>query len=213
MAPQDLHLTEVIVSLLLPVNRNYKCSISETEELGDQFYASGEKDGLEDLPIGWTAITIKRRLLNPKFQQLFQMRELLVADMLTRVGKSPTEAQRIAVELQVEAQFAAIMKDTPVHLTEHEVAFIAPLEQSDEMLREVYNEIRSTLNLPLLGTDGLAVLDEDEDDDDDEANDEIAASVEKKPSGAAQTTQGSGAPEADGADDAEDEEDEDAVAL
>jgi hypothetical protein len=81
------------------------------------------------------------------------------------------------------------------------------------MLREVYNEIRSTLNLPLLGTDGLAVLDEDEDDDDDEANDEIAASVEKKPSGAAQTTQGSGAPEADGADDAEDEEDEDAVAL
>lgn len=155
-----------MTNFLPPASRKFVCSISGIEEEGDSFYETEEKDGLFDLPLGWTAVAIKRRVSNPKYQLLMQMREVLVANMLTQAGKNVSPAQAAAIELQVEAQFAALLKDTPAHVTEHEVAFIAPVERSDEMLLEVYNELRTTLGLPLLSADGSLGDDEDGDEGD-----------------------------------------------
>ena len=202
-----------MTTFLPSISRKFTCSISGTEEEGDSFYESEEKDGLFDLPLGWTAIAIKRRVSNPKYRLLMQMRELLIADMLTRAGKNVTPAQGAAIELQVEAQFAALVKDTPPHITEHEVAFVAPIERSDEMLLEVYNELRTTLGLPLLTAEGTVDDDDDDDDDDDEADetsDEGAAQVNlANGSTTAQTSLTATTDEPEDEDEDEDEAEED----
>ena len=197
-----------MTTFLPSISRKFTCSISGTEEEGDSFYESEEKDGLFDLPLGWTAIAIKRRVSNPKYRLLMQMRELLIADMLTRAGKNVTPAQGAAIELQVEAQFAALVKDTPPHITEHEVAFVAPIERSDEMLLEVYNELRTTLGLPLLTAEGT-VDDDDDDDEADETGDEGAAQVNlANGSTTAQTSLTATTDETEDEDEAEDEDED-----
>ena len=198
-----------MTTFLPSISRKFTCSISGTEEEGDSFYESEEKDGLFDLPLGWTAIAIKRRVSNPKYRLLMQMRELLIADMLTRAGKNVTPAQGAAIELQVEAQFAALVKDTPPHITEHEVAFVAPIERSDEMLLEVYNELRTTLGLPLLTAEGTVDDDDDDDDDDeaDETSDEGAAQVNL--ANGSTTAQNSLTATTDETEDEDEDEDED----
>ena len=119
-----------------------------------------DRDGMKDLPAGWTKITISRRQVNPRWAMLMQVQNAMIEGALSQVPPELQEIQRIVISSQVEAQFHMLMKDTPTYVAdvEDEVYISDSAEVTDTM-----NEIRE-----MLGLKPLPVPDEEEDEDEPE---------------------------------------------
>lgn len=138
---------------------DYECALSGlTEEGIEDTSGLAEDDDLGDLPVGWTRVTLQRRVLNPKWLMVQQVKNMAIQGLLSQVPPEMREAQAWALSLQVEAQFHALEKDTPQFVTIEDVAFLS----NNEGVLEPYNELRDMLGLPLIEDDD----DEDEDDGD-----------------------------------------------
>lgn len=137
----------------------YECGISGlTEEAVEKFTA----DGLDDLPVGWTKITMTRRQVNPKWLAIQQVKEASIEALLQQFPEEIREVQRFVVEIQVEAQLKALENDTPMFVSDVEdVVFVSDSEDIVDAL----NEIREGLGLD-------AMPDEDEGDEDEEDEEE-----------------------------------------
>ncbi len=137
----------------------YECAISGlTEEAVEKFAA----DGLEDLPVGWTKITMTRRQVNPKWLAIQQVKEASIEALLQQFPEEIREVQRFVVEIQVEAQLKALENDTPMFVSDVEdIVFVSDSEDIVDAL----NEIREGLGLD-------AMPDEDEEDEDEEDEEE-----------------------------------------
>lgn len=121
-------------------------------------------DGLGGLPPGWTQITVKRRVNNPKYYAIQRLKEAMFENMMAaalqqEVPEEAREMQRLAVQLQVEASMAALEAKTPLYTTSTEVLHIAPPE-TDPGILEVVKTLQKALSLQAFGD-----LDEDEDDE------------------------------------------------
>lgn len=147
---------------------SYECALSGKIE--DPGYTD-DSDGLGDLPPGWTKITITRRQVNPKWVHIRQVRDTLVTVTMTQVPPEHRAIQRIAVELQVEAQFFGLEQATPMYLPDIEEEIY--LSDSPDILDE-FNEIRE-----MLGLEPLSLGGEEEDDDDDDVllDDEVSLDI------------------------------------
>lgn len=142
----------------------YECAISGlTEEPGD----FSDSDGLDDLPVGWTRVQISRRAHNPKWIMLQQLKENMVAQMLQQLPPSMHEGQIPYLQLQAEAAYAHLEKDTPMYVSDvQDVVFIS---DSSDVLGEL-NDLRAALGLdPVENADG--VEDEAEEVDDNAKDD------------------------------------------
>lgn len=118
----------------------YECAISGVKAPG--IHESDEE--LDDLPLGWTRITIQRRLPNPEYVALQQVKSATVEGVLLQVQEEHRAEQRPFVTLQVEAQFRALQNDTPPFLVDvQDVLFIS--ESSD--VNEALNDVRQQLGL------------------------------------------------------------------
>jgi hypothetical protein len=152
----------------------YECALSGVTEEGGMSFAD---DGLGDCPPGWVQVTMKRRLINPKYMAIQQTKENLVALSMQQIPDNvPDEVkqvQRTMMEIQVEAQFHAVEAETPPFLTYEEKVFIAPPETNSDLL-EAFNEVREGIGLEAL--DG-ALFTADEDDDDDEGDEDSSDSA------------------------------------
>lgn len=120
-------------------------------------------DGLGGLPPGWTQITVKRRLNNPKYFAIQRLKEAMFDNMMAQASQQeiPEEAremQRIAIQLQVEASMAALEAKTPLYLTSNEVVYIAP-PSTDPGIKEVVSKLQESLALQ-----AFADLEEDDED-------------------------------------------------
>ena len=134
----------------------YECALSGlTTEGGAMFNA----DDLADLPVGWTEVSFSRRAFNPKWVAIQQVKKAMVSGLMTQMGDEVNASQRMAVSLQVDAQFFSLEKATPMYFTEVETVYLAPPE-TDPQVAEAYDELRETLGLE------LASADEEEEDDD-----------------------------------------------
>lgn len=143
----------------------YECALSGVVVPGDAFYG---EDGLEDLPAGWTEVKMSRRVYNPKWILLQQVKNAMVKGLMSQFPLDVQEAQGVAIRIQVEAQFQALENVTPPYFTEVETAYLAAPDTSEEMF-EAVNEARELMGFSTLGSDA-----EDEDREDHEDAEEIA---------------------------------------
>lgn len=137
---------------------DYECALSGlTQEGLEEINGIADEDDLGDLPVGWTRIMIQRRVHNPKWLMIQQVKNMAIQGLLSQVPAEMREAQAWALSLQVEAQFFQLESATPQFITVEDIAFLS----NNEEVLEPYNEIRDSLGLPLI-----------EDDDDGDEGDE-----------------------------------------
>ena len=118
----------------------YECAISGVKAPG----TSESDEELDDLPLGWTRIMIQRRLPNPQFIALQQVKAATVEGVLIQVPDEHRAQQRPFVTLQVEAQFRALENDTPPYVMDvQDLVFVS----SGDDVNEALNEVRANLGL------------------------------------------------------------------
>lgn len=122
---------------------DYECAltgqVAEPAEADPQ-----DRDGLKDLPVGWTKITFSRRQMNSRYMMLMQVQNAIVEGALNQVPAEVAELQRIVLTAQVEAQFHGLMRDTPMYEVDvQEEVFIS--DSGD--VAETLNELREMLGL------------------------------------------------------------------
>lgn len=122
----------------------YVCTISGVEA-DDEELVEGSDD-LGDMPVGWTKITLRRRLYNPRWLEVRQAKEALVEVTLSQLPEEAREQMHPLVSIQVDAQFAALEANIEEFVLEEEDVFVAPPE-SDKALAAEYFEIRDRLGL------------------------------------------------------------------
>lgn len=145
-------------SLIPPVQNLYTCALTNDTEVGIEVPdAVAKADGLQDLPPGWTAVVIKRRVINPRYALIQEVKNAFVQGTIGQFPPSMPadvkEAQSLAVKVQFDAQFSHLLSSVPQYLTDHEVAYIGPVEDNED-LRDAYNDLRANLNLPLISATG-----------------------------------------------------------
>ncbi len=146
----------------------YECALSGIVAPGSLDF---DGDGLEDLPAGWSEVRMSRRVFNPKWVLIQQVKRAMIEGLLAQFPEAAKEGQGVAIRLQVDAQFYLMEKDTPAYLTEVETVYLAPKELSEDVA-EAYNEARE-----MLGLDPL----EDDEEDEEEEEEVVAAPPEPAP--------------------------------
>ncbi len=128
----------------------YECALSGVSAEGS---TSWESDGMADCPPGWVQVTMKRRLVNPRYMALLQTKETIVAIGMQQIPENVTDeirtAQRAMMVIQTDANFHALEAETPPYLTYEEMVYIAPPETNPDIL-EAFNEVREGVGLDLL---------------------------------------------------------------
>ena len=157
---------------------DYKCALSEM--MGESFKGGDDSDGLGDMPVGWTKVTIQRRAYNPKWVFIQQVKQRMLREALAQLPpEMQTETTEQVMVLQIDSQLYGVESETPMFVLEvEEVALSDDLEVVEE-----FNEVRELLGLSLLEFEdeepeheeavGVPGDDADEDDegDDDEGED------------------------------------------
>jgi len=114
----------------------YECAVSGvTEEPG----IVEEADGLEDLPAGWTQITLRKRVWNPKWQAIQRVKQDSIDALLSQIPDEVRESQRDAVVIQVEASLHGLESSTPKYLIEEATVYVSDVDDVQESLEEVRN--------------------------------------------------------------------------
>jgi hypothetical protein len=123
---------------------DYVCALSGVEA-DDADLVEGNDD-LGDLPVGWTKITVQRRLLNPRWYEVRQAKEALVEVTLAQLPEDVKEQMRPLITVQVDAQFAALEASIEEFVVDEDEVYVAPPE-SDKALAAEYFDIRDRLGL------------------------------------------------------------------
>jgi hypothetical protein len=134
----------------------YVCALSGAECDEDDLVMDDNGDGLGDLPLGWTRLTLARRVLNPRYEQIQLAKRALVDAALSQMPEEVREQTRPLVAIQIDAQFAALEQSVDEYDTVVETVFISPPEDSKIIAKEFFG-LRESLGLPIPG-------DEEEDD-------------------------------------------------
>ena len=146
----------------------YECALTGVVEQGGQIEKGEKADGLEDLPVGWTKITIQRRTFNPKWLLIQQVKEAMIEGLLSQVPADIQQMQRYAIMLQVEAQFHALEQATSMYAKD--VDDIVYISDSGELIENI-NEMRELLGLDAIGPiptlDDVGELSKADEDDSD----------------------------------------------
>jgi len=117
-----------------------------------------DRDGMGDVPVGWTRVQFVRRQYNPKWILIQQVKRHMIESLLQQVPPDLHEFQQYAISVQVEAQFHSLEEETPIYLPDvDETVYIS---DSAEIV-DALNEVRSGL--------GLQPLPEEEEEDEDES--------------------------------------------
>jgi hypothetical protein len=122
----------------------YVCGISGVEADEEAFIEGS--DDLGDMPVGWTKITLQRRLYNPRWLEIRQAKEALVEVTLSQLPEEARDQMRPLIAIQVDAQFAALEASVEEFVIDEEEVFVAPPE-SDKALAAEYFEVRDRLGL------------------------------------------------------------------
>jgi hypothetical protein len=99
-----------------------------------------------EIPEGWIRITVERQFVNPKWAALQIVKQGLVQQTLASIEEDKREAHLLAVQIQVEAQYAILEDRTEQFFTEVEEVFISAPEESAE-ISEIWNGVRENLGL------------------------------------------------------------------
>lgn len=124
---------------------NYICALSG-EQAEDEELVEDSPDELDDMPIGWTRITFERRLVNPRYAMVQQAKAMLVDAALANVPEEAREQARPLVQIQLDAQFAALEAETAEFSIEREVVYVSDTDQNTLVAKE-FDAVREALGL------------------------------------------------------------------
>ena len=114
---------------------DYMCALSglipEEINAGDD-----EGDELGDLPNGWIKITVSRRTLNPKWILVQQVKKAAIEQMLASI-EGKREDYIDAIEVQIEAQFAAYEEKIGKYILDEDTAYIADPSEHKDIAKEI----------------------------------------------------------------------------
>lgn len=147
----------------------YECALTGVVEPGGQVEKGEKADGLEDLPVGWTKITIQRRTFNPKWLMIQQVKEAMIEGLLSQLPEEVQQLQKYAVVLQVEAQFHALEQATSIY--SKDVDDVVYISDAGDVL-ETFNEMRELLGLGAV--DAVPSLDEESGEKEEDEQEEEA---------------------------------------
>ena len=130
-------------------NDVFVCSLSGVEAADHDILPDDLADDLGLLPVGWTRIVIDRRLPNQDWQEIQQVKAMLVEAGVQQIP----EAQRVpeairAIQIQIAAQYAALEKEMSPFVNMKEVIFVAPPELDPGLAKEFF-DVRDRLGLPI----------------------------------------------------------------
>jgi hypothetical protein len=126
---------------------DYVCSLSGVEADEDDILDDATDD-LGAMPVGWTRVTFQRRLMNPRWEEVEQGKELLIETALAQVPEESKDAARLLIALQIDAQFVALEAATDRYVVYDEVIYVAPPELDKALATEFFS-IRERLGLPV----------------------------------------------------------------
>jgi hypothetical protein len=152
-------------------NDIFLCSLSGVEAPEEAILPDQFADDLGLMPVGWTRIEVQRRLPNPEYSEVQQVKHGLISATMESLPEKDRRGSARAVEIQVAAQFAQLEANLSPFINVKEVIFVAPPEM-DKALADEFFEIRDRLGLP------IPLTDEDGDIEDEEAED---AEIEAAP--------------------------------
>ena len=121
----------------------YECALSGIVTPGELSY---DGDELHDLPVGWIEVRMSRRVLNPQYVLIQQIKSAMAESLIGQYPEEIREAQGIAIRVQIDAQFYGMEQETPPYLTEAETVYLAPPEVSEDVA-EAVNQVREMLGL------------------------------------------------------------------
>lgn len=129
--------------------QEFECALTGVSQEGGPL--NTEDDDLEDLPAGWTRVTIQRRQYNPEWVLLQQVKEAALQGILLQMPEELRAEQTPLLRIQVKSQFFAMEQAIPMFTTDiDEVIHIAGGEDA----LEAFNEFRQSVGLapaPLIG--------------------------------------------------------------
>ena len=141
-------------------NDLFVCSLSGVEAPDTDILPDDLADELGVMPVGWTRIVIERRLPNPDWQEVQQVKAMMVEAATQQLPKKQQVPEAIrALQIQIAAQYASLEERMSPFFNMKEVIFVAPPELDPALAKEFF-DVRDRLGLP---------IPEDEDEDEDEA--------------------------------------------
>ena len=130
-------------------NDLFVCSLSGVEAGDAEVLPDDLADSLGLLPMGWTRIVIERRLPNQDWQEVQQVKAMMVEAATQQLPDQQRVPEAIrAIQIQVAAQYAALEEDMSPFMNMKEVLFVAPPEMDPSLAAEFYG-IRERLGLPI----------------------------------------------------------------
>ena len=130
-------------------NDLFVCSLSgveapETDVLPDEL-----ADELGIMPVGWTRLVIERRLPNPDWQEVQQVKAMMVEAATQQLPKEQRVPEAIrALQIQIAAQYASLEERMSPFFNMKEVIFVAPPELDAALAKEFF-ALRDGLGLPI----------------------------------------------------------------
>jgi hypothetical protein len=116
------------------MNDDYYCVLSG---LSPQSIGEDEGDDFGDMPNGWLKITVQRRVENPKWQLIQQIKEASLEQMIAQIPEEARdESVSEALAIQIEAQYVAIEDRIGRYIVDEEVRYIADPAQSEAIQKE-----------------------------------------------------------------------------
>jgi hypothetical protein len=166
-------------------NYDYECAFSAKRAEGAMDF---DGDNLGDLPVGWIALTMKRRVYNPEWTALQQTKMAMVQaaeqQLPPNLPAEVTAQQRRMFEVQVKAQFLAMEDRTPPFITFEETIHVSPPETDRELL-SAFNTAREAFGMAPLDESAIGILgwregaSDDGDDPDEEEGEESDGKSER----------------------------------
>lgn len=120
------------------MSSNYICALSGRSPAAEEMPESG------GLPEGWVRILVQRKLANPRWEVIQEVKQGLFLQSMEALPEEEREANIANVAIQIEAQYSHLETVTGEFVEEEEEAYIAPPE-SDTALFSEYNKLRLLL--------------------------------------------------------------------
>ena len=122
------------------------CCLSGLAPSDEEVVPDDGNDDNGDIPAGWTRITLVQREPNPRREAISAMKVALVDQALAQVPAKQREEAQFSVELQVDAQFAALEATTPAFFVSEETVYLAPSSRDAQVAAEIL-KLRGMLGL------------------------------------------------------------------
>ena len=125
----------------------YVCALSGKTPTNEQTHHPFDStDELDDLPIGWSKVSIQTRVVNPDYVNIQQIKETILQGFLADVPDDKKKEAMAVFQYQVAAQFAALESQTAPFLIDERICYVSDPSSSTET-QEAWNSFLERLDL------------------------------------------------------------------